>query len=110
MELILEAREAGQHSRNGARLYLADACVEGNYAATDFAAIPLLGKSISLTVDLSAAECGCNAAFYLVSMATQRLPGQCDADRYWCDRLLIEAIPIYSFCESHDMVPYWESS
>ena len=44
----------------------------------------LLGKSRSMTVALSGAQCGCNVAAYVVPMASNTLPGQCDGDRY-CD-------------------------
>ena len=72
-------------SRNGARVYLANKCVEGDFTKTTFAAVPLLGRTLSITVDISAAQCGCNAAWYLVNMAqnTQQ-PGTCGGD-YYCD-------------------------
>ena len=84
MELILEPLEPGKSSRNGARVYLADTCVEGNYADTSYAAEPLVGKTFSVTVDVSGAECGCIAAVYLVSMASNQNPGTCDGD-FYCD-------------------------
>ena len=44
----------------------------------------MLGREISFTIDLSAAECGCNAAVYLVSMKQNKEPGTCDGD-FYCD-------------------------
>jgi hypothetical protein len=80
LQVPLERRKPWHASRNGARVYLADVCVEGDYSSTRFASLALLGRTLSLTVDLSAAECGCNAAFYLVPMAHNRRPGQCNGD------------------------------
>ena len=80
IQLQLQPREAGKSSRNGARVYLAESCAEGDFARTVYASTKLLGRTLSMTVDLSAAKCGCNAAFYLVSMAQNHAPGQCDGD------------------------------
>ena len=71
-------------SRNGARVYLADSCAEGDYASVSYAAVPLLGQTLSVSVDLSGVECGCNGAFYLVSMAGASKPGHCGGD--FCER------------------------
>ena len=74
-------------SRNGARVYLADGCgggAEGDYAAVRYAAVPLLGRTLSVSVDLSGVECGCNGALYLVSMAGAARPGHCGGD-FYCD-------------------------
>jgi hypothetical protein len=85
LQLPLEPREPGKSSRNGARVYVAELCKEGDYHATRFSALELLGRTLSVTVNLSAASCGCNAAFYTVSMAQNTAsPGQCDGD-YYCD-------------------------
>ena len=46
--------------------------------------MPLLGRTLSFTVDLSAVECGCNAAVYLVAMKGASRPGTCGGD-YYCD-------------------------
>ena len=59
-------------------------CSEGAYNHSEYAALQLLDKTLSFVVDLSAAGCGCNAAFYLVSMAQNTQPGTCDND-YYCD-------------------------
>ena len=77
-------------SRNGARVYLADGCGGGaegdydDYAAVRYAAVPLLGQTLSVSVDLSGVECGCNGALYLVSMAGASRPGHCGGD-FYCD-------------------------
>lgn len=60
LQLKLEPRIEGYPSRNGARTYLADMCQEGSYAQTRYASLRLLGKTIAVTIDLSAAKCGCN--------------------------------------------------
>ena len=48
----------------------------------DFVEYNLIGKTINITVDLNGAGCGCNAAFYLVSMPYHS-PGGCHD--YYCD-------------------------
>ena len=53
-----------------------------NYAAGAF---KLAGKTLSMTLDLSSADCGCNAAIYLVAMPQSPSKGDC-GDRYWCLR------------------------
>lgn len=60
-QLALEPRKDELPSRNGARIYLADECVEGAFGQSRYAALPLLGRTLSFTVDLSSAGCGCNA-------------------------------------------------
>lgn len=92
--------------RNGARVYLADARTAGGvstchranvdagrvglisslaYRQVPYAAWQLLGRSLSFTVDLSQAECGCNAAVYLVAMRNPAArPGTCGGD-FYCD-------------------------
>ena len=57
MELMLQPRfSTSQSSRNGARLYLADECVEGSFASTRYAAVKPLGRTLSITVDCNAAR------------------------------------------------------
>lgn len=63
VQCSLQPLQRGHTSRNGARVYLADTCTEGNYDETTYASLMLLGRTLSLTVDLSAANCGCNAAW-----------------------------------------------
>ena len=43
---MLEPRPAGRSNRNGARVYLADACTEGAYSPTMYANFALLGKTL----------------------------------------------------------------
>ena len=85
IKLTLEPHtDKSKASRNGARAYLGTSCTEGAYNHSAYGAWPLLGKTMSFTVDLSAAGCGCNAAMYLVSMNQNTQPGTCDSD-YYCD-------------------------
>lgn len=77
-------RRAGHDSRNGARVYLADHCTEGDYQPAHYSALQLLGRTISIDVDLSAAGCNCNVAWYLVPMRSNSDPGSCEGD-YYCD-------------------------
>lgn len=84
IQLALEPLTSSESSRNGARAYLARSCTEGAYNHSAYAALALLGKTLSFTVDLSAAGCGCNVAMYLVSMNQNSKPGTCDSD-YYCD-------------------------
>ena len=86
--LIIRATIAGV---DGSGVFLrmlrntAYSCAEGDYTRTRYASVPLLGRTLSLTVDISSAECGCNAAWYLVSMAQNTAsPGMCDGD-FYCD-------------------------
>ena len=58
--LNLEARMDGEESRNGARVYLAERCVESRYDNTYLASLKLIGSTLSFTIDLSGAGCGCN--------------------------------------------------
>lgn len=68
----------------GARAYAARRCDAASFNRTDYAALRLLGRTLSVTVDVSAAGCGCVAAFYLVPMRRSFEPGTCNGDRY-CD-------------------------
>ena len=83
IHLNLEPR-AGQDSRNGARVYLADQCTEGDYQPAHYTALRLMGKTMSIDVDLSAAGCNCNVAWYVVPMRGNSNPGNCEGD-YYCD-------------------------
>jgi len=67
----------------GARAYFADSCTPGTYNHSQYLALNLLGRTISFTVDLSGLGCGCNAAFYLVSMRQNTRPSKCHD--YYCD-------------------------
>jgi hypothetical protein len=67
----------------GGRAYFADVCTAGTYDASDYLSLNLLGKTISYTTDLSKAECGCNAAFYLTSMRQHGRKSECGD--FYCD-------------------------
>ena len=52
--------------RNSGRVFLSDQCVEGRYVRSGYTSLTLqqlFAKTVSVTVDLSAAECGCAASF-----------------------------------------------
>ena len=53
VQLRLLPRERGERIRHGARVYFAKACKESSYHGTEYASVPLLGRTISMTVDLS---------------------------------------------------------
>ena len=84
VQLKLEQRADDDGSRNGARVYFADECVEGEYHPDRYSALQLLGKTFSVTLDLSSALCSCNVAWYLVPMRSNSDPGTCDGD-FYCD-------------------------
>ena len=84
VQLKLEQRADNEGSRNGARVYFADECVEGHYHPDRYTALQLLGKTFSVTLDLSSALCSCNVAWYLVPMRSNSDPGTCDGD-FYCD-------------------------
>lgn len=65
------------------RAYFAQECTNGKYNNSDYLALPLLGKKLTYTTELSQAGCGCNAALYLVSM--QQNTEVSDCMDYYCD-------------------------
>jgi len=65
-----------------ARAYFAERCT-GRYNHTDYIALQLLNKRLQFSVDLAGAGCGCNAAFYLVSMKQNPKESMCSD--YYCD-------------------------
>ena len=69
----------------GQRAYLAN---NASLGEDNFYGVNLLGGSISYDVNLSAAGCSCNHAFYLVSMPGRDVngkPSTGDFDDYYCD-------------------------
>ena len=84
VQVKLEPLETNKPTRNGARVYLAAVCDEASHAPEHYASVPLLGRTLSVTVDISAAKCGCNVAFYLSYLRGSPSEGQCDGD-YYCD-------------------------
>ena len=95
VQLMLEPRSdanrASWFSRNGARVYFAQADVaaasdtpqsecRGGVDYTQYSAWHLLDQTLAFTIDLSSTECGCLAAVYLVSMHQNAAPGNCGAD------------------------------
>jgi len=69
------------------RTYFAQSCSAGEYDRFQYAAINLLGQKLSWTTDVSGTGCGCNAAFYLVSMAQNPKIGKCND--YYCDAMSV---------------------
>mmetsp|Transcript_123670 Transcript_123670/g.276241 ORF Transcript_123670/g.276241 Transcript_123670/m.276241 type:complete len:646 (-) Transcript_123670:81-2018(-) len=67
----------------GGRAYFANTCTAGHYDHKQYLALNLLGKTMSFTTDMSKSGCGCNAALYLVSMAQNTHPSECND--YYCD-------------------------
>lgn len=62
--------------KHGPRAYLGQ-CVS-SFSGSSFTKIPLLGRSLSATVDLSGVGCGCNLSLYLVDMPAIGSNGQPD--------------------------------
>lgn len=69
------------------RSYFADACRPGEYNNTDYAAVPLLGRSITFTTNLAEAGCGCNVALYLTSLHQHSEVSTCKD--YYCDANIV---------------------
>eukprot|EP00913_Durusdinium_trenchii_P013599 g12769.t1 len=65
------------------RTYFSDKCRAGSYSNNRYTKLRLLGKRIRWTTDLATAGCGCNAAFYLVSLAQNTEVSGCKD--YYCD-------------------------
>lgn len=65
------------------RAYFSEVCSDGVYHNNFYMAMPLLGKMLRYTIDLSGAGCGCNAALYLVSMRQNAQASLCND--YYCD-------------------------
>jgi len=90
---VAVAKWAHSCDLRGAHRYLASDCAEhpgsrwteDDYTAVRYARVPLLGRTLSFTVDLSSVGCGCVASVYLVPMADMTQPGSCGGD-YYCAR------------------------
>eukprot|EP00438_Fugacium_kawagutii_P022642 Skav224866 [mRNA] locus=scaffold1112:27149:42275:+ [translate_table: standard] len=65
------------------RTYFSNACEPGIFSHSRYAGLNLLNKRISWTTDLSAAGCGCNAAFYLASLPQN--PEVSGCKDFYCD-------------------------
>jgi hypothetical protein len=71
-------------TRTSGRAYFSSSCNDdGSYDNNLYSALQLLDSTISYTVDLSGAACGCNSAFYLTSMRQNTDKSTCDD--YYCD-------------------------
>lgn len=65
------------------RTYFGSTCTPDTFPREKYLNLFLLGKTIRYTTDLSAAQCGCNAALYLTNMGQHEDPSMCH-DHY-CD-------------------------
>jgi len=65
------------------RSYFADRCSPGQYNNREYLALQLLGRSMTFTVDLSEAGCGCNVALYLTSL--HQNSGRSECKDFYCD-------------------------
>mmetsp|Transcript_105525 Transcript_105525/g.328932 ORF Transcript_105525/g.328932 Transcript_105525/m.328932 type:complete len:325 (-) Transcript_105525:74-1048(-) len=65
------------------RTYFAESCANGTYDHNRYTTMPLLGKTLRYTTDISGAGCGCNAALYLTSLRQCTQPSRCSD--YYCD-------------------------
>jgi len=88
--------------KHNARAYLAADCV-GSFQYNMYQRFYFLDKTLSFTVDLSQAGCGCNAALYLVSMPAYNSQNQPDPTKcgdYYCDANNVCGI----FCPEMDVI------
>lgn len=70
------------------RTYLGTKNGNGGFSSDMFYSPNLLGGSIEWDMDLSQAGCGCNAAFYMVSMpgyGSNQQPDPSQGGDYYCD-------------------------
>jgi hypothetical protein len=65
------------------RAYFGEKCNEGVYDPNAYQTLPLLGNTLTYTVDVSGAGCGCDAKIYLTSMKQNADPSKCGD--YYCD-------------------------
>lgn len=72
-----------------ARAYWGSACnAQGGYSQEDYLDVPLSNRRLQYTTDLSGAGCGCNSAFYPVSM-TRGNTWETNCKDYYCDAMSI---------------------
>jgi len=108
----------------GGRVYLADSNLDA-ITAESFYHVPLLGRRLTYTVDMSRVGCSCNAALYALAMPAHNssklpAPGEngefyCDADKltgYYCpDMDIMEANKFAMASTAHaclsDTPPYY---
>jgi hypothetical protein len=79
----VKAQGSGVTVNLGARAYFASSCTAGIYNHRQYMALNLLGKTLRYTTDMRDSGCGCNAAFYLVSMRQNVQPSKCED--FYCD-------------------------
>jgi len=86
----------------GPRVYLANSCPT-SFNPTMFYKFNLLGKTLSMTLDLSQISCACNAAVYLVMMPAYGSNNQPDPTKcgdYYCDANQVCGV----YCPEIDLV------
>lgn len=72
--------------KHNSRVFLTDSCA--NFNPYNFHIFPLTDNTISFDVDVSTISCGCNAAFYMISMPAVDDFGEYDptfCGDYYCD-------------------------
>ncbi|CAE7225445.1 egl1, partial [Symbiodinium pilosum] len=65
------------------RTYFSDVCRPGEFSNKRYTSLQLLGRRLRWTTDVSNADCGCNAAFYLTSLPQNPQVSGCED--YYCD-------------------------
>jgi len=78
---VTQAGEVRPHMMG--RSYFSNECEEGVFDNSRYIELKLLGRKFSYTTNLFGAQCGCNAALYLVSMSRNTRPTDCSD--YYCD-------------------------
>jgi len=78
---VTQAGEVRPHMTG--RSYFSNECEEGVFDNSRYIELKLLGRKFSYTTNLFGAQCGCNAALYLVSMSRNTRPSTCSD--YYCD-------------------------
>jgi len=73
------------------RTYFGESCANGTHNPSRYTAVPLLGRTLRFTTDISWVGCGCNAALYLVSLQQNSRVSRCFAS--YCDADSVCGVP-----------------